>query len=513
MLPLIPDPQFISINSGIFTLDTETKIQVSVETAKLGQMLAGLLRPSTGFPFPVVIDGEPSKTHQNRIILHLTDDFENPEGYSLFVTENFVRIHAGELNGLFYGIQTLRQLLPTEIESAEVREGVSWELTAVTIHDKPQYQWRGLMLDVCRHMFPVEFIKKYIDLMALNKLNTLHLHLTEDQGWRIEIKKHPLLTEISSYREATPYPSNRNELDGKAYGGFYTQEQLIELVDYAQERFITVVPEIELPGHSVAALAAYPHLGCRGEGYAVRTFWGIEDDVYCAGNEDTFSFLEDVFGEVLAIFPSPIIHIGGDECPKVRWETCPKCQARIKSEGLADEDELQSYFVRRIEKYLNNNGRRLIGWDEILEGGLAPNATVMSWRGSEGGIKAATAGHDVVMTPNTHCYFDYYQSEDTENEPPAIGGYIPVENTYLFEPTAGIDSTHGPHVLGGQGNLWTEYINTPAQAEYMTYPRASALAEAVWSAKVERDFDSFNGRLKTLLERFDYLSVNYRTID
>ncbi|MEM7331272.1 MAG: beta-N-acetylhexosaminidase [Chloroflexota bacterium] len=513
MISVIPKPQFVEVGNGRFLLTSQTSIDVSKETAKLGHYLASLIRPSTGYPFPVSSKGDTAKTLANCITLHLTNDFDHPEGYSLFATEHYVRIHVGTQRGLFYGIQTLRQLLPPNIESDTEQKDEAWEITAVTIHDKPRFDWRGVMLDVCRHMFPMEFIKKQLDLMALQKMNTLHLHLTEDQGWRIEIKKYPRLTEIGSIREATPFPSNRNELDGVPYGGFYTQEQLLELCRYAEERFITIVPEIELPGHAVAALASYPHLGCQGKGYKVRTYWGIEEDVYCAGNEETFTFLEDVLSEVLAVFPSHFIHIGGDECPKDRWRACPKCQDRMTQEGLADEYGLQSYFVRRIEQFLNKNGRRLIGWDEILEGGLAPNATVMSWRGAQGGIDAATAGHDVVMTPNTHCYFDYYQSEDTDNEPPAIGGYIPAQNTFLFDPTAGIDPQHWDHVLGGQGNLWTEYINTPEQAEYMLYPRASALAEAVWTANDVRDFDEFNGRLQMLYQRFDHLNINYRTID
>ena len=513
MINVIPEPQFAEVGNGRFQLTPQTTIYVSKESAKLGQYLAGLLRPATGYAFPVVINGDTAVTHPDSIILHLTGGFEHPEGYSLFATEHYVRIHAGQLNGLFYGIQTIRQLLPPDIETQSAQTDRNWEIMAVTIHDQPRFKWRGIMLDVCRHMLPVEFIKKQLDLMALQKLNTFHLHLTEDQGWRIEIKKYPRLTEIGSAREATPIPSNRNELDGVPYGGFYTQEELQDLVAYAEERFITIVPEIELPGHSVAALAAYPHLGCRGEGYKVRTFWGIEEDVYCAGSEDAFSFLEDVLSEVLAIFPSHFIHIGGDECPKVRWKTCPKCQERIKTEGLTDEYELQSYFVRRIESFLNKNGRRLIGWDEILEGGLAPNATVMSWRGSQGGIDAANAGHDVVMSPNTHCYFDYFQSEDTDNEPPAIGGYIPVQHTFLFNPTAGIESEHWHHVLGGQGNLWTEYINSPEQADYMLYPRTTALADAVWRANEDRDFERFNGRLQLFLKRLTQLQAHYRPID
>ncbi|MCB0009402.1 MAG: family 20 glycosylhydrolase, partial [Anaerolineales bacterium] len=323
---------------------------------------------------------------------------------------------------------------------------------------------------------------------------------------------HPRLSEISAWRAASPLPHDRHTLDGRPYGGFYTQAQIREIVAYAQSRFITVVPEIEMPGHAMAALAAYPELGCRGEGYEVGQYWGIMKEVFCAGNDDVFAFLEEVLNQVMGLFPSEFIHIGGDECPKDAWQACPKCQARIKAEGLANEHELQSYFIRRIERFLLENGRRLIGWDEILEGGLAPNATVMSWRGSAGGIAAATAGHDVVMTPNTHCYLDYYQSEDRDNEPPGIGGYLPLRVSYAFDPLEGIPLNSQRHVLGGQGNLWTEYIEAPEHLEYMAYPRAQALAEALWSAPPKRDFAEFKTRLRPHLLRLGRMGVSYRPV-
>ncbi len=361
---------------------------------------------------------------------------------------------------------------------------------------------------------PVAFIKKFIDLMALHKYNVFHWHLTEDQGWRIEIKQYPKLTTVGARRAATPIPADRTQSDGKPYDGYYTQEEIKAVVAYAQERFITVVPEIEMPGHAVAALTSYPELGCRGEGYEVRTTWGIAKDVFCAGNEAVFTFLENVLSEVLELFPSEYIHIGGDECPKDRWQECPKCQARLQAEGLADEHELQSYFIRRIEGWLDAQGRRLIGWDEILEGGLAPNATVMSWRGSQGGIDAANAGHDVVMSPTTHCYFDYYQAEDQASEPSAIGGFLPLERVYSLNPIpADIAPDKAHHVLGAQGNLWTEYIPTEAQADYMTYPRATALAEVAWSEPAGRDYADFLARLATHLGRLDRLGVKYRPLD
>ncbi len=412
-----------------------------------------------------------------------------PEGYELIVNPDRVIIRAPQPAGLFYGTQTLRQLLPGPIP-------------CLRIEDKPRFSWRGAMLDVARHFFPKEFVKRYIDLLAFHKLNVLHLHLTDDQGWRIEIKKHPKLTQIGAWREET-------NGDGKRYGGYYTQDDLREIVAYAAARHITVVPEIEMPGHALAALAAYPELSCTGGPFKVRTRWGIEQDVYCAGNEKTFEFLQEVLDEVLAIFPSQFIHIGGDECPKARWKKCPKCQARIKAEGLKNEHELQSYFIRRMEKYLSSKGRRLIGWSEIREGGLPKNAALMDWIG--GAVEGASDGHDVVMSPTSHCYFDYYQSQDTANEPKAIGGYIPLSKVYAFEPVpAKLAPSFHQHILGAQANLWTEYISTPQQAEYMTFPRLCALAEVVWSPADTRNWDDFSARLKTHLKRLDALGVNYR---
>ncbi len=394
------------------------------------------------------------------------------EGYELSVTPQGVTLRAPKPAGLFYGVQTLRQLLLPGGKSFPV----------VEIEDQPRFAWRGLMLDVCRHYFPLEFVLRLIDAMALHKLNVLHWHLTDDQGWRIEIKRYPRLAEVGSRRSASPFPADRHSQDGVPYGGFFTQEQVKQVVAYAAERFIRVVPEIEMPGHAMGALASYPELGCTGGPYQVRTFWGIEKDVFCAGNEQVYTFLENVLDEVLDLFPSQFIHIGGDECPKERWETCPKCQEAIQKNGLQDPHELQSHFVRRIEAYLNRKGRRLIGWDEILEGGLAPNATVMSWRGISGGIQAAKEGHDVVMTPNSHCYLDYYQAEDRDAEPPAIGGFLPLETAYAFDPVPeGFSAEEAAHILGGQGNLWTEYIPDEAQASYMLFPRATALAEVFWS--------------------------------
>lgn len=525
-IAILPQPQQMEVGEGHFVLNAGTSI---VAPEELAELLVGYLRPATGFELPIM---ETGMGHENTIELYLTEDdpmdhifptsgenvgppiSRQSERYTLIASSVGVVISAPNHQGLFWGIQTLRQLLPPEIHSQKVVSDVMWTVPAVRIFDNARFSWRGLHLDVCRHMYDVASVKKFIDTMALYKFNTFHWHLTEDQGWRIEIKQYPKLTEIGAFRKETPIPSNRKKGDGKPYGGFYTQDEVREIVQYATERHITIVPEIEMPGHAVAVLASYPELGCVGKGYEVRTTWGIAEDVFCAGKEAVFTFLENVLDEVLELFPSEFIHIGGDECPKVRWKKCPDCQARIKAEGLKDEHELQSYFIRRMETWLNNKGRRLIGWDEILEGGLAPNATVMSWRGSKGGIAAAQAGHDVVMTPNTNCYFDYYQGEDTDKEPSAIGGYLPLHHVYAFQPIPeDIDPAMAHHVLGGQGNVWTEYIPTYEQVEYMAYPRAIALAEVVWTYPAERNFEAFRGRLTRHLPHLDALEVNYRQLD
>lgn len=506
-LSIIPAPRKVERLEGAFIVNAETRICAPDAAGEVANFLAGMLCTAAGAALPIdnTLEAAP-----NTIALALDPAVAlGDEGYQLRVGSDRVEIRAAHAAGLFYGVQTLCQLLPAEVESAAPIEGAAWAIPAVAIEDAPCFRWRGLHLDVGRYMYPAAFIKKFLDLMALYKLNVFHWHLTEDQGWRIEIKQYPKLTEIGSKRAASPFPADPNTLDGKPYGGYYTQNEIKEILAYAQARFITIVPEIEMPGHAVAALASYPELGCVGDGYTVRTRWGIAEDVFCAGNEAVFTFLENVLTEVMDLFPGEYIHIGGDECPKVRWEACPKCQARMRQEGLEDEHELQSYFIRRIEKFLNAKGRRLIGWDEILEGGLAPNATVMSWRGAAGGIEAAHAGHDVVMTPNIYCYLDYYQSEDQENEPPAIGGYVPLSKVYAFEPTDGIAEDKAHHVLGGQGSIWTEYMPTSDQVEYMAYPRALALSEVFWAA-AKPGYDDFLNRLAAHLPRLDLLGVNYR---
>ncbi len=509
---IIPKPANLVPLTGAFSFTPESSILFSPPAERVASYLAKLLRPSTGFPFPLAeTTGDTAVSDAIALTIDDTPDAAR-EAYSLTVSPEEIRIAAAHPQGLFYGVQSLRQLLPPEIEQDSQADDVTWEVMAVSITDAPRFAWRGLHLDVGRHFFPVPFIKKFIDLMALHKFNTFHWHLTEDQGWRLEIKKHPRLTEVGAFRKASPLLDDRTSSDNTPYGGYYTQDEVREVVAYAAVRFVTVVPEIEIPGHALAALAAYPEFGCIGEGYEVGQWWGIHDDVFCAGNEDLYPFLEDMLSEVLDLFPGEYIHIGGDECPKVRWEVCPKCQAKIREQGLKNEHELQSYVIRRMEQFLNKNGRRLVGWDEILEGGLAPNATVMSWRGSQGGMDAATAGHDVVMSPNTYCYLDYYQAEDTENEPPAIGRFISLRKAYQFDPAEGIPVDRISHVLGGQGNIWTEYMATSDQVKYMTYPRASALAERMWS-RPGQDYAGFLARLSELLPRLDQLQVNYRELD
>jgi hexosaminidase len=436
----------------------------------------------------------------------------HPEGYKLEVKKDIILIRARTAAGAFYAIQTLRQLFPAQFYREAVTKQIEWGASCCVINDEPRFEYRGLHLDVGRHFFNTTFIKRYIDLLAMHKLNTFHWHLTEDQGWRIEIKKHPELQKISACRKETlvgHYSDKPAKYDGEQYCGFYTQEEVKDIIQYAQKRFVTIIPEIEMPGHAQAALAAYPELGCTGGPYESATSWGVFNEVFCAGNEKTFDFLDDVLKEVCALFPGAYVHVGGDECPKERWKSCPKCQKRIQDEKLKDEHALQSYFIGRAEKMLAKYGKKLIGWDEILEGGLAPTATVMSWRGTEGGIAAAKLHHDVIMSPTTYVYFDYYQA-DPATEPLAIGGYLPLEKVYEYEPiTSELTKEEAVYIKGVQANLWTEYISSPSYAEYMAYPRACALAEIAWTAKDKRDWTQFKSRLTAHFNRFDAMKVNY----
>jgi len=509
---IIPYPQQLIPKLGSFTINKRTVVLCSTtrpEIHKLAEQFTDQIKLVTGMKL-VIRDIALADTTNS--ILFQSAPFDNPEGYSLSVSPKTIRISSNAPNGFFYGLQTLYQLLPSDIYGKKLVERKSWSVPAVLIQDAPRFAYRGLHLDVCRHFFPLEFIKKYIDAMAIHKLNTFHWHLTDDQGWRIEIKKYPRLTEIGSKRDETlvGYYFERfpQQYDGKPYGGFYTQQEAREIVAYAAERFITVIPEIEMPGHAQAAIASYPYLSCTPDSIIkVATKWGIFKDVYCP-SDTTFHFLEDVLTEIMDIFPSKYIHIGGDECLKDRWKSSVQCQALIKSLNLKDENGLQSYFIERIEKFVNSKGRKIIGWDEILDGGLAPNATVMSWRGIAGGIAAAKSGHDVIMTPGNYCYFDKYQA-DPATEPATIGGYLPLNMVYQYEPVpTELSAEEAKHVLGPQANVWTEYMATTERVEYMIFPRLSAMSEVAWTSKDIKNWDSFRLRMPAEFERYAQLDIH-----
>jgi len=503
---VIPYPNNVVMVKGYFELSSATKIIYGKGTEKLAGYLKEQVTNLTGLSLGVQLyNGKKTLLNKNNIQLFLNDDASFKEGYTLEVSKTTIDLKAKEAVLLFNGIQTLLQLLPVKKSVGSI------SIPQLFIKDSARFAYRGMHLDVSRHFFPVAFIKKYIDLLAMHKYNTFHWHLTDDQGWRIEIKKYPLLTQIGSCRDQTLVGNyGSNKYDGTKYCGFYTQEQVKEIVQYATDRFITVIPEIEIPGHAVAALTSYPYLGCTKGPYKTMETWGISEDVFCAGNDSTYTFVEDVLKEVMELFPSKLIHIGGDECPKVRWKTCPVCQQKIKKENLKDEHELQSYFVKRIEKFVNSKGKNIIGWDEILEGGLAPNATVMSWRGTEGGITAAKQGNNVVMTPGSHCYFDHSQSSNEDSI--TIGSYLPLEKVYEFEPVpASLSASEAKHVLGAQGNVWTEYMTNESKVEYMVLPRIAALAEVLWSTTDKRNFADFEKRLPFILERYKAMNYNYST--
>ena len=503
-LSVIPLPASVQLAEGVFTLGPDAAIQAPDEARAEADYLAALLRAPTGHPLPV-------GSRRGNIVLALDRGLTalGAEGYRLEITPRGVLLRALRRSGLFHGIQTLRQLLPHAVEQRAAVAGAAWTMPCGVIEDQPRFPWRGVMLDPCRHLLTVEEIKKFVDLMALHKLNVLHWHLTDDQGWRIEIKKYPKLTEVGAWRKESPQRGNRNQGDGQRYGGFLTQAQLKDIVAHAASRHITVVPEIEMPGHASAALAAHPELSCSGGPYTPNAKGGVFAGVYCAGREETFEFLQNVLAEVCELFPGKYIHIGGDEVPKDNWKQCPRCQARIRQEGLEDERELQSYFIRRIEKFINAQGRTLIGWSEIREGGLAQNAVVMDWIG--GAAEAASTGHDVIMSPTSHCYLDYYQSTNHATEPKAIGGYVPLSKVYAFEPIPpNLAPAHQSRLLGAQGNLWTEYIPNFKHAQYMLFPRLCALAEVVWSPPGARNWEDFLRRLPVQFQRFDQLGVNYR---
>lgn len=513
-ISIIPRPCCIKKGKNVFELRPDTKIILTVENSRVRKTAAGFrerLALSTGYNLDF---GKDQK--ENCIIFQLTNDEKlGQEGYCLDIKKDKVILRAFKPPGIFYGIQTIFQLLPPEVYSVKVEKHISWKLPCVNIEDSPRFKWRGMMLDVSRHFFPKSFIKRFIDFLAMHKLNRFHWHLVDDQGWRIEIKKYPKLTEIGAWRvdrEDKPWNRRDPQKEGEeaAYGGFYTQDDVKEIVKYAEDRFITIVPEIEMPAHCTSALASYPEYSCTGGPFTVLPggVWPISD-IYCAGNDSTFIFLENVLSEIMELFPGKYIHIGGDEANKYEWERCSKCQKRMKDEKLENPEQLQSYFIKRIEKFLNKNKRILIGWDEILQGGLAPRAAVMSWRGIKGGIAAAKQGHKVVFSPTSHCYFDYYQGA-SEYEPKAIGGYLPLRKVYSFESVPDeLDEDEADYILGAQANLWTEYVPTLEHAEYMIFPRIAALSEVVWSKKENKKWRDFSRRMKKQYLRYRLNDINY----
>jgi hexosaminidase len=508
-ISIIPQPASVAIREGAFHLRPDTVISTVRETRSVGQWLSRSLHPATGYSLKL----DTGEAESNSIVLLIDSSLHRlgDEGYSLEVAPNRVAIRAPAAPGVFYGAQSLRQLLSSDIYSAIVRKKQEWTIPCVRIEDYPRFLWRGALIDTARHFMPKDFLLKFIDLLAAQKMNMLQLHLTDDQGWRIEIKKYPKLTEVGSVRKETRIgrPRDRKGFDGKPHGGYYSEADVREIIEYASERFVRVVPEIEMPGHAQAALASYPELGNTGERLEVSTDWGVHKNVFNV-NEKTILFLQDVLGEVLNLFPSEFIHIGGDEVRNDQWRASPQAQARMRELGLQDETELHGYFIRRMNQFLTSRGRRLVGWDEILEGGLAPGAVVMSWRGTKGGIAAAKARHDVIMTPTSYTYFDYYQSNDPE-EPLAIGGFIPLEKVYEFDPVPReLSEEEAKRVLGTQGQLWTEYIATPGYLEYMAFPRLTALAEVAWTPREKKDYSEFLQRLRIQEQRWRLLGVNFR---
>ncbi|MBQ2162247.1 MAG: family 20 glycosylhydrolase, partial [Bacteroidales bacterium] len=507
---IIPQPAFIQTADGVFTIDRNTPIYIDEGDSALLRTVGFLndkLSKAAGWTLNVIAD-DPLR-HGNEKGLFWLDAGLPKEAYNLYINPERVVVEFGSGAGAFYALQTLLQLLPDAIFADSVQHGVRWTLPCCDIEDAPRFPYRGMHLDCCLHFFDIPFLERYIDLMALHKVNRFHWHLTEDQGWRIEIKKYPLLTEKGQWRKETVVGSLASGVyDGKPYGGYYTQEEIKALIKYAADRYVTIIPEIEIPGHSLAAISCYPELSCGLEDhYETATRWGIFKQVYCT-KEETFKFLEDVFDEVIDLFPSELIHIGGDECPKASWKQCPHCQAMIKKLGLKDEYELQSWFIQRMEKYINSKGRQIIGWDEILEGGLAPNAKVMSWLGEEGGIKAAQQHHEVVMAPYPKYYLDYWQA-DPDSEPLAMGGPTLLRTMYEYNPIPEVlTPEEARYIIGVEGCVWTEYMPTPARVEYMAWPRMCAIAEAGWT-KAGKDWDGFTRRLETHLGRLDRLDVGY----
>lgn len=516
-IAIIPEPSKVEVCEGSFNLSPETAIVLHFEDAQLAlatDFLNSVAVDVFGKALPIV--NAEGAAQENVINVHQNPSL-HAEGYLLEVTPTAINVTASTAHGVFYAFQSLRQMMAPEALTEKYVGSVG--IQAAKIEDAPHFQHRGVLFDVCRHFFTVDEVKTVIDMLAMHKMNRLHWHLTEDQGWRIEIKKYPKLTEVGSVREDSQVVGTHRvhglQLEGKPYGPyFYTQEEIRDVVKYAADRFITIIPEVDMPGHMVAALASYPHLGCTGEDYKVWTRWGVSEDILCVGKESTFEFIEDVLTEVLDLFPSEYIHIGGDEAPRVRWEQCPACQARMKKERLKNEAQLQTYFNHRIEAFLQKHGRKMIGWDEVLEGGVSPTTTVMSWRGAKGGIAAAKAGNQVIMTPNTHCYLDYPQGADTTQEPPfgerrpEKPHYLPLTKVYSINPYDQLSEEEQQYIIGVQGNLWTEHVNTFDHAMYMFLPRTSAIAEAGWSHP-NKDFERYTKNLSHLVKYYEAYGYNY----
>ncbi len=506
---LIPQPMSLQKKEGAFVITSKTILQFpsNADWQTAVAFFQQKMKKAAGYELPITGDGK-----KQLITFQEDKSLKNAEEYFLEVSKNQIVIKAASAKGAFYAVQTLLQLLPDAIENDQMTNTI-WAVPCCTITDAPRFAWRGMHLDVGRHFFPIEFVKRYIDLMAMHKFNRFHWHLTDDQGWRIEIKKYPKLTEIGAYRNGTIVSKKSSGVqeyyDGQRYGGFYTQEQIRDIVQYAADRFVTIVPEIEMPGHCLAALAAYPELACDQGPFATATKWGGFRPVFCP-KEETFTFLENVLTEVIALFPSEYVHLGGDEVKKESWEESEFCQELMQKEHLDNEMELQSYFMRHMERFLNSKGKKMIGWDEILEGGLTDNATVMSWRGEEGGIEAAKAKHDVIMSPDKFCYFNFYQSADKKSEPLAMGKVLSVKKVYAYDPLPEeLLPEEAKYVIGAQGNVWTEYMPHPSIVEYMVFPRAIALSEVVWTPQEQRIWQEFKPRLTNHLKRLDVLGVNY----
>ena len=516
-LTVVPYPNSVDINCGVFKAngaDFNYDAAIDARSTALISSFAEQLSLVSGTQNKLI------EATEGNGFLFLLDETLPAEAYTLDINRRKTVVKASGLNGFNYAIQTIKQMLPVEIYGKTEAPGKEWTLLCCEIEDEPRFGYRGMHLDESRHFFGMDAVKRYLDIMEIHKLNTLHWHLTDDQGWRVEIKKYPKLTEVGSIRKKTVigHIFRSKDYDTTPYGNgmWYTQDQIREIIEYAAAKGITIIPEIDLPGHMLAALAAYPELGCTGGPYDVWGDWGISDDVLCVGKEQTMQFLENVLSEICDLFPSEYIHIGGDECPKVRWEKCPRCQAKIRELGLKANEEyqpehfLQGYVMSRMEKFINSKGKRIIGWDEILEGEVAPNATIMSWRGVAGGLQAVHLGHDAIMTPNTFYYLDYYQSLDKEKEPLAIGGYLPIEKCYSYEPfVEGMTDQEKAHVLGVQANLWTEYIATESHLQYMLLPRMAALSEVQWCQPENKSWERFYNSADAFCSIYDAMGYNY----